>query len=42
MDDLQTVLKQLKKGKSQDPFGYPNEIFHSDVAGDDLKLALLK
>ena len=37
MDQLETVLNHLKKNKSQDPFGFPNEIFHTDVAGDDLK-----
>ena len=42
LDDLELVLKHLKKNKSQDPFGLPNEIFHADIAGDDLKLAILK
>ena len=35
------MLNHLKKNKSRDPFGYANEIFRSDVAGDDLKKALL-
>ena len=41
MNDLEAVLNHLKKNKSRDPFGYANEIFKSDVAGDDLKRALL-
>ena len=40
-DDLNKVLKQLKKNKSRDPSGYANEIFRPEVAGDDLKEALL-
>ena len=42
MDDLNKVLKDMKKNKSRDPMGYCNEIFAPDVAGDDLKIALLK
>ena len=42
MHDLERVLKYLKKGKSRDPYGYCNELFKQNVAGDDLKLALLK
>ena len=42
MDELEEVLKYLKKNKSRDPFGYANEIFRPDVAGEDLKLAILK
>ena len=42
MDQLEKVLKNLKMNKSRDPSGYANEIFHSDVAGGDLKLAILK
>ena len=41
MDDLDVVLKYLKKNKSRDPFGYANEIFRPEVAGDDLKKAIL-
>ena len=41
MEQLETVLKHLKKNISQDPFGFPNEIFHIDVAGDDLKKAII-
>ena len=40
--DLEAVLNHLKKNKSRDPFGYyADEIFRSDVLGDDLKKALL-
>ena len=42
MQDLENVLKYLKKGKSRDPYGYANEIFRLEVAGEDLKLAILK
>ena len=30
------VLKSLKTGKSRDPLGLANEIFHPDTAGEDL------
>ena len=42
MKDLELVLKNLKKEKSRDPHGLANELFGPDVAGDDLKLAVLK
>ena len=42
MKHLEKVLKYLKKDKSRDPLGYCNELFSPEVAGDDLKLALLK
>ena len=42
MDQLESVLNYLKKNKSRDPYGYANEIFRPDVAGQDLKLAILK
>jgi hypothetical protein len=42
MDDLNRVLKYLKKNKSRDPMGYSNEIFGVDVAGEDLKVAIIK
>ena len=41
MNDLQLVLKQLKRNKSRDPYGYANEIFRPEVIGYDLKYALL-
>ena len=41
MEQLETVLKELKKNKSRDPMGYANELFHPAVAGTDLKLAIL-
>ena len=42
MKHLEKVLKNLKKNKSRDPLGYCNELFRPEVAGDDLKLAILK
>ena len=42
LKDLEKVLKYLKKQKSRDPLGLANEIFRPEVAGDDLKLAVLK
>ena len=42
MEQLDDVLNYLKKDKSRDPFGYANEIFRPGVAGEDLKLAILK
>ena len=41
IEDIEAVLKYLKKNKSKDPFGYINELFGEDVAGNDLKLAIL-
>ena len=41
MKQLETDLKYLKKNKSRDPLGYANEIFHPDVAGEDLKESIL-
>ena len=42
IDQLEKVLKGLKSNKSRDPIGLANEIFKPGVAGDDLKLAILK
>ena len=42
MKELNLVLKHLKNNKSRDPFGYINELFKNDVAGIDLKTAVLK
>ena len=42
MKDLDRVLTKLKKRKSRDPLGLANDIFHPAVAGDDLKIAILK
>ena len=39
LDDLDQVLKQLRKGTSRDPYGYNNELFKN--SGKDLKLATL-
>ena len=41
MDDLNVVLSHLKKDASRDPLGYANELFNPNIAGDDLKKALL-
>ena len=42
VEELEKVLKYLKKSKSRDPYFLANEIFHPEVAGKDLKLAILK
>ena len=42
MNNLMTVLRQLKKNKSRDPLGLANEVFKPDVAGEDLKEAVLQ
>ena len=42
MEDLNKVLRNLKKNKARDPLGYCNELFRPEVAGDDLKMAILK
>ena len=41
LEDLETVLKNLKNNKSRDPLGNANELFKPTVAGTDLKLAIL-
>ena len=41
MEQFDKVLKYLKKNKNRDPFGFANDIFHLDVAGENLKQALL-
>jgi hypothetical protein len=41
MDQLDRVLRYLKKNKSRGPLGYTNEIFQEGVAGKDLKIAIL-
>ena len=42
MDDLEEVLKYLKKNKAGDALGYINELFRPEVCGENLKLAILK
>ena len=42
MMDLDAALKNLKNNKSRDHAGYVNEIFKSQVIGQDLKLSLLQ
>jgi hypothetical protein len=41
MLELEDVLKQLKMNKSRDPLGFANELFRPEVAGQDLKVAIL-
>ena len=41
MNELENVLKKLKKNKSRDPNGLINELFKPGVIGEDLKLSLL-
>ena len=41
IDDLEAVLKFLKNKKARDPYGLINELFKPNVAGGDLKAALL-
>ena len=41
LEELEVVLHHLKKDASRDPHGYANEIFKPEVAGDDLKKAIL-
>ena len=42
MKNLELVLDNLKKQKSRDPYGLANDLFRPEVAGNDLKLAVLK
>ena len=42
MSDLEAVLEYLKKEKARDPEDLVNEIFKPEVAGSDLKKAILK
>ena len=39
-EDVVSVLKHLKV--SRDPLGFANELFHPNVVGTDLRLAILK
>ena len=41
MNELEKVLEHLKKDISRDPNGYINELFKPEVAGIDLKKAIL-
>ena len=41
IQDLETVLKQLKNNKSQDPLDLANELFKPTNEGSDLKKAML-
>ena len=42
LEELDVVLKYLKKDKSRDPLGLANELFQPNVAGHDFKIATLK
>ena len=42
MKDLEKATKSLKNNQSRDPNGMINELFKPDIAGHDLKLALVK
>ena len=42
MEELEDVLKQLKNEKSRDPMGFTNELFKSNIAGEDVRKAILK
>ena len=42
LDEVKIVLKNLKAGVSRDPMGLANELFHPNVAGSDLMLAIQK
>ena len=42
LGDVEIVLKGLKNGTSRDPYGYANELFKPNVAGQDMKLAIVK
>ena len=42
MEELDVVLKYIKKDKSRDPNDHNNEIFHTKVAGKDTKRAILE
>ena len=41
MDDLEAVIKELKKDKARDPNGWANELFKERTAGKDLKASML-
>ena len=42
MNDLVECLNELKGGKARDPNGWANEIFSNKVAGEALKISMLK
>ena len=41
VEELEEVLKYLKKGKARDPNDHANEIYKMEIAGDDVKNAIL-
>ena len=42
MKNLEKALKSLKKNKARDPNGWTNDIFKEGVAGENLKMSILK
>ena len=42
MEDLESVLKNLKKGKARDPNRWSNQLFKEGVAGKYLKISMLQ
>ena len=42
MEDLEQATSDLENGKSRDALNCANELFKKEVAGTDLKLAMLK
>ena len=42
MEDLVSILNELKGGKARDPNGWANELFTNEVAGKSLKISMLK
>ena len=41
-EDLRQAVNDLERDKSRDALDHANELFKDDMAGTDLKLALLK
>ena len=41
MEDLESILNNLKEGKARDPNGWTNDIFTNEVAGKYLKISML-
>ena len=42
MKNLEKALKSLKKNKARDPNRWTNDLFKEEVAGENLKLSILK
>ena len=41
LEDIESAIQKLKTNKSKDPNGWINEIFKSEVCGQNLKEALV-